>query len=75
MKQTSTSIPYAKSETVTDYSILKTYKLPTIEEQIAELHKQVEELRQEITVLKTLLPPVEYKYDFTGTTNTPDGEL
>jgi hypothetical protein len=55
--------------THTDYSSFPAFKQPTLEEQITALRKEIDELRQEITVLKTLIPPPEYIY---GIANASD---
>lgn len=52
--------------THTDYSHIPGFKQPTLEEQIADMQKEIDELRQEVTVLKTLLPSPAYVYPMTN---------
>lgn len=71
MNNTTTAPPYKISvnpngTTYTDYSNIPVSKPPTLEEQIAALRKEIDELRQELTVVKSLLPGPIYGYSVTN---------
>jgi len=49
-------------EEIFNFIELKIKQLSKAEEHIDAMQKEIDELRQEITVLKTLLPPQKYTY-------------
>ncbi len=69
MNNTITADPFITNyngTTHTDYSRIPIVKTPTLEEQVEALRKEIDELRQEITVIKTLLPGPVYGYSVTN---------
>jgi hypothetical protein len=52
--------------TLIDHSTIPVFKMLTLEEQVAALRKEIDELRQELTVIKSLLPAPIYGYSVTN---------